>query len=137
LYGHAIGILCGYGSLLLLGLQHAGSELGGGTSLRRLVAVALSLGATAFFMILLKVAHAPAGATTLIVSMGLITQPFDLLVIEMAVVLLCVQSVLFNRFAGLDYPVWAGPIDSAMEVMSARFGRFELREKQEDIRPQP
>jgi hypothetical protein len=62
--GHAIGILCGYGSLVVMGLQHAGSGVTGAIGVRRLFAVALSLGATAFFMALLKVAHAPAGATT-------------------------------------------------------------------------
>lgn len=91
LYGHAIGILCGYASLLLLGLQHAGPEMSGNTSLQRIFAAALSLAATAFFMVLLKVAHAPAGATTLLISLGLITRPLDLLVIEIAVALLCLQ----------------------------------------------
>jgi len=136
LYGHGIGILCGYGSLLLLGLQHAGSEMGGGTSVRRLIAVALSLATTAFFMVLLRAAHAPAGATTLIISLGLITRPFHLLVIELAVALLCVQSFVFNRLVGLDYPLWAGPIDSAMEeIRTSSRGRPKLQERKEQVRP--
>jgi CBS domain-containing membrane protein len=134
LIGHAIGIVCGYGALLLVGLQHAGSEMGVNMSLRRLLAVALSLGATAFFMIVLKVAHAPAGATTLIISMGLITRPFYLLVLELAVILLCAQSFLFNRLAGLDYPLWAGPVDSAMEIMNARAGQTRPQERPENVR---
>ena len=109
--------------------------MGVNMSLRRLLAVALSLGATAFFMILLRVAHAPAGATTLIISMGLITRPFYLLVLELAVILLCAQSFLFNRLAGLDYPLWAGPVDSAMEVMSARPGQTRPQERPENVRP--
>ena len=116
LYGHA-GILCGYGSLVLLGLQHTAWQMGGSISLRRLFAVAISLAATAFFMVLLKVAHAPAGATTLLVSMGLITRPSHLLVIEIAVALLCVQAICFNRLAGLRYPMWVGRVDSAMEEL--------------------
>jgi len=32
---------------------------------------------------------------------------FHLFVIEIAVVLLTVQAVLINRFAGIDYPSWA------------------------------
>jgi CBS-domain-containing membrane protein len=91
--------------------------MGGSNSLPRLFAVALSLAATAFFMVLLKVAHAPAGATTLLVSMGVITRPLDLLVVEIAVALLCVQAIFFNRLAGLRYPLWAGRIDSAMEEL--------------------
>jgi len=133
LFGHAIGIVCGYGALLLLGLQTAGSEMSGSMSLRRLFAVALSLAATGFLMILLKVAHAPAGATTMIISLGLITAPFHLMVIEMAVALLCAQSFLFNRWVGVDYPVWVGPIDSVMEHV-APYGRYRLEEQGEQFR---
>jgi len=39
-------------------------------------------------MILLKAAHPPAGDTTLIVSLGVVTKPFYLLIIEIAVALL-------------------------------------------------
>jgi CBS domain-containing membrane protein len=132
LYGHAIGILCGYGSLVLMGLQHAGSGMNGAMGGRRLLAVALSLGATAFFMVLLKVAHAPAGATTLIVSMGIITQPWHLVVIEIAVAMLCLQAICFNRLARLNYPLWVGPVDSAMEEL--RTGR-RLEERKERVIP--
>lgn len=134
LYGHAIGILCAYGSLTLVGLGHASASAGGPIGARRLVAVALSLAATAFFMVLLKVAHAPAGATTLIVSMGLVTRPWHLAVIEIAVALLCLQAICFNRLAGLNYPLWVGPRDSAMEEL--RTGR-RLEERKENIDPGP
>lgn len=132
LYGHAIGILCAYGSLVLVGLEHAPGAANAPIDVRRLFAVALSLGATAFFMVLLKVAHAPAGATTLIVSLGLITQPWHLAVIELAVGLLCLQAICFNRLAGLDYPLWAGSVDSAMEELTA--GR-RLEERGERVDP--
>lgn len=133
--GHAIGILCGYGSLLMLGLQHAGSEANGTLGPRRLIAVALSRAATGFLMVLLKVAHAPAGATTLIISLGIISRPFALMVIEIAVVLLCLQAIFFNRLVGLNYPFWAGRRDSAMEEISTMHGRRMLREKQENLVP--
>jgi CBS domain-containing membrane protein len=132
LYGHAIGILCGYGSLYLMGLQHAGSAMNEAVGVHRLFAVALSLAATAFFMVLLKVAHAPAGATTLIVSLGIITRPWHLVVVEIAVALLCLQAICFNRLAGLKYPLWVGPVDSAMEELRTG-GRLE--ERKEKIRP--
>ncbi len=45
-------------------------------------------------------------ATTLIVSLGIIAQPKDLVIIEVAVVLLTAQSLLINRLAGLPYPLW-------------------------------
>jgi CBS domain-containing membrane protein len=107
LYGHAIGIACGYGSLVVTGLGHAPPAMVEGVSLRRALAAALSLAATGALMILLKAAHPPAGATTLIVALGIVTRPFHLVVIEVAVALLTVQAIVINRIAGIDYPLWA------------------------------
>ncbi len=104
--GHAIGIGCGYGALVIFGLQHAGPALAVGVDGRRVLAAALSLAATGALMILLKAAHPPAGATTLIVSLGVITRPSYLLIIEVALVLLVLQAIAINRLAGLDYPLW-------------------------------
>lgn len=107
LIGHAIAICCGYGALVLFGLQHAGSAMEEGVTAPRALAAALSLGATGALMILLKAAHPPAGATTLMVSLGALTHPFHLLLIEVAVGVLVVQAIGINRLAGLDYPLWA------------------------------
>ena len=71
------------------------------------MAAALSLALTAALMILAKAAHPPAGATTLIISLGVVTRPFYLLIIEVAVALLVGQGIAINRLAGLDYPIWA------------------------------
>ena len=58
-------------------------------------------------MALFRVSHPPAGATTLIVSLGIISQPKELIIIEVAVVLLTAQALLINRLAGLPYPLWS------------------------------
>jgi CBS domain-containing membrane protein len=107
IYGHAIGIMCGYGALWLFGLQHAPAAMAIGVSAARVGAAALSLAATGAVMILMKAAHPPAGATTLIISLGIVTRPFHLLVIENAVALLTLQAIAINRLAGIDYPLWA------------------------------
>lgn len=107
IYGHAIGILCGYGALWLFGLQHAPPAMATGVSAARIGAAALSLASTGALMILLKAAHPPAGATTLIISLGIVTRPFHLLMIEVAVAVLTVQAIAINRLAGLDCPTWA------------------------------
>ncbi len=107
IYGHAIGILCGYGALWLFGLEHAPPAMATGVSAARVGAAALSLAATGALMILLKAAHPPAGATTLIISLGIVTRPFHLLVIEVAVAILTLQAIAINRLAGIDYPRWA------------------------------
>jgi CBS-domain-containing membrane protein len=106
-YGHAIGILCGYGALLATGLAGAPPVILVGVDPMRILAAALSLASTGALMILFKAAHPPAGATTLIISLGIVTKPFYLLIIEVAVVLLTLQAIVINRLAGIDYPVWS------------------------------
>jgi CBS-domain-containing membrane protein len=60
-------------------------------------------------MVLLDVSHPPAGATTLIVSLGIISKPRELAIIEVAVFLLVAQALAINRLAGLPYPFWSAP----------------------------
>jgi CBS domain-containing membrane protein len=105
--GHAIGIACGYASLLLMGLEHAPPAMTTGVDLSRVIAAAISLASTGALMILLKAAHPPAGATTLIISLGIVTRPTHLAVIEVAVALLTLQALVINRAAGIDYPWWS------------------------------
>jgi hypothetical protein len=44
----------------------------------RILAAAFSLSATGAFMVLFGVSHPPAGATTLIISLGIISKPSEL-----------------------------------------------------------
>lgn len=106
--GHLIGALAGWLSLVIFGLTAAPPALAAGVTWPRVGAAALSLAATSFFMVLLRVPHPPAGATTLIVSLGLLRQPWELGVLMVAVVLLTGQAFVINRLAGIDYPTW-GP----------------------------
>lgn len=77
-----------------------------GVDLQRVLAAALSLAATGALMILLRAPHPPAGATTLIISLGIVTRPNHLAVIEVAVALLTLQAIVINRLAGINYPLW-------------------------------
>lgn len=104
--GHAIGLICGYGAFVLTGAGSIPFEAHPGIFWPRILAAALSLSATGAFMALLDVSHPPAGATTLIVSLGIISRPRELVVIEVAVFLLVAQALLINRLAGLPYPFW-------------------------------
>lgn len=54
----------------------------------------------------LNAAHAPAAATTLIVSLGILTTPPQLLALMLAVIVLAYQGVGINRLAKLDVPLW-------------------------------
>lgn len=104
--GHLIGALAGWGSLLLFGLHHAGPALSAGVTGPRIGAAALSLGLTSGLMVLLKAPHPPAGATTLIISLGLFRTFDQVIVLMVAVLLLTLQAIAINRLAGLPYPLW-------------------------------
>ena len=104
--GHAIGVLAGYFSLVVTGLTTSGPALTVGVTWPRVIAAALSLGLTAGLMVLLKSPHPPAGATTLIISLGLLTQPWQLVLLMIAVMLLTLQAIAINRAAGIPYPLW-------------------------------
>jgi CBS-domain-containing membrane protein len=78
-----------------------------GVDFARVLAAALSLAFTGALIILLEAPHPPAGATTLIISLGIVTRPSYLLIIEVAVALLTLQAIGINRLAGIDYPLWA------------------------------
>lgn len=105
--GHLVGALSGWVSLAAFGLLHAGPATG--ITAARVGAAALSLGLTSGLMVLIRAAHPPAGATTLIVSLGILHTPRHLVVLLAAVALLCVQAFVINRLAGLPYPIWRAP----------------------------
>jgi CBS-domain-containing membrane protein len=104
--GHGIGLLAGYFSLMVTGLTGAGPALAVGVTGPRVIAAGLSLGLTSGLMVLLRAPHPPAGATTLIVSLGFLTKPSQLVILMAAVLLLIVQAFVINRLAGIPYPVW-------------------------------
>ncbi|MGB6132815.1 MAG: HPP family protein [Acidobacteriaceae bacterium] len=104
--GHAIGLVCGYGAFALAVASSPPFGMSPGVHGPRVLAAALSLSATGALMALLRVSHPPAGATTLIVSLGIISQPKELVIIEVAVILLTVQAFAINRLAGIPYPIW-------------------------------
>lgn len=103
--GHLIGVLCGYLALLTFGLATRPPDLEDVTW-PRVGAVTLALCATLSLMVWLGVPHAPAGATTLIVALGLLRTPEQLVILMTAVVLLLLLGLGINRLAGIEYPRW-------------------------------
>lgn len=108
--GHLIGVLAGYLSLVLFGLTDAPATIEEGVSAQRVGAAALSLALTSGVMVWLQRPHPPAGATTLIISLGILREPWQLVVLMVAVVLMVGQGYVINRAAGLAYPRWS-PVD--------------------------
>ena len=117
--GHLIGAVAGWVSLAAFGLLQAGPALSAGLTAAHVAAAALSLGLTSGAMVLLKAPHPPAGATTLIVSLGILHTPTQLAVLMAAVVILALQAIAINRLAGLPYPFWASPRPAAASSSSA------------------
>ncbi|MGY0002828.1 HPP family protein [Micromonospora sp. I033] len=107
--GHLVALLAGYAFLVATGLADHRPALQEGVSGARIVAAAGSLAVTAAVLVLLKAAHPPAGATTLIVSLGLLHTPGQLVVAFAAVLLVTAVDLLFNRATGRLMPLWAAP----------------------------
>ena len=106
LVGHLIGVMAGWLALAVFGLLDAGSALPDQVTWARVLAAGVSLGLTGGTMALLRVTHAPAGATALIVSLGLLAEVGELAVLMLAIALLVVQATVIHRLAGLRYPRW-------------------------------
>ena len=109
LLGHFIGLACGYAAFLIMPIPVSEALAAGAFDLRPVLASALSLAATAALMILLDASHPPAGATALIVSLGVITKPQYLVVIQVAVFVLIAQAFCVHRLARVPYPIWKDP----------------------------
>ncbi|MFZ0662858.1 MAG: HPP family protein [Acidobacteriaceae bacterium] len=105
-FGHAIGLVCGYWAFWITGMHAFGAPAPQGFYWPQLLAAAIALAATGMLMVAFSVSHPPAGATTLIVALGILYKPWYLVVIEAAVVLLVLQAWALNHLAGLDYPLW-------------------------------
>jgi CBS domain-containing membrane protein len=104
--GHAIGLLCGYSAFWVTGMHAFGEPAMHGIYWPQVFAAALALATTGMLMVAFSVSHPPAGATTLIVALGILAKPWYLVVIEIAVVLLTLLAWVLNHLAGLDYPLW-------------------------------
>lgn len=131
IFGHLIGVVAGYVALVVFGLRHATPALVGGVTWAWVGSASLSLALTAGLMVWLRVPHPPAGATTLIVSLGILPRPWQLLALFVAILLLVLQGFVVNRLAGIPYPVWrpmaTGKSSAEGPAGSARSGRGESR----------
>ena len=107
LVGHLVAILAGALSLALFGLLDHPSVLQEGVTLARVGAGALSVALTGAVLLLLRSSHPPAGATTLIVSLGFLQMSREMVELMAGVVLLTVAGWAINRLLGVPVPVWA------------------------------
>lgn len=106
LIGHGIAIAAGVVSLFAFGLAGAPSVLATGITPSRVGAAALSLALTAFCKHLAWVPHPPAGATTLIISLGFLTSPTQLASMAAAVTLVTAMAWCLSYLFGVPMPLW-------------------------------
>ena len=106
--GHLVGILAGVAAIAVFGLLDAPSVLEAGVTLARVGAAALSVVLVALILPPLRATHPPAGATTLLVSLGLLDQPGQLAWVLAGVVLLTAIAWALNRLAGVPVTVRQG-----------------------------
>ena len=107
--GHSVGVAAGVASLALFGLLDAPSVYVSGVTLGRVGAVALAVALTGGILRVVRSAHPPAGATTIIVASGLLAKPRQLLDVLIRVLLLTIAGWCLNRLMGVPAPVWAAP----------------------------
>lgn len=110
--GHLIGIATAYFALFVTGLLHSGSALTAPLTWPRALAVALALGLCAAIMILTRTPHPPAASTTLLIALGIVIDPRQVLIMYVGVALLVLQAIVINRLAGIPYPLWNAAHDA-------------------------
>ena len=104
--GHSVGAGVAFVWLSVFGLVGEPSAIAEGFTAERVACVALSLACTGGILRLLRAAHPPAGATTVIVSVGLLTTWDELLILMGGVFLLSASALALNRVLGVPAPLW-------------------------------
>jgi CBS domain-containing membrane protein len=105
--GHFVAIAAAVGSLAAFGLLGDPSAYIEGVTLARAGAVAVSVAVTGGLLRLLRAAHPPAGATTIIVSSGLLADARQIAAVAGGVLLITVAGWCLNRLLGVPAPRWA------------------------------
>lgn len=104
---HTVGVLAGAFALVVFGLYNHPSAYVTGVSLARVGALAVAVALTGGILRLLRAAHPPAGATTIIVASGLLGTPHQMLDVLIGVLLLTIAGWIINRLLGVPAPMWA------------------------------
>jgi CBS-domain-containing membrane protein len=101
--GHLVGIAAGVACYSAFGLTGHASAPVGGLTVTYVMAGVLAVAFTTAVLSLLKLPHPPAGASTLIVALGILHTPVQLLAMVGAVLLVTVAGWAFNRlFLGIQ-----------------------------------
>ncbi len=103
--GHFIGAAAGYFALAVTGLLAV--PFGVHIGVNRVFAAAIALALTAWISLLTKCEHPPAGATTLIVALGILPRLVDFGFLMSAVLGVTILALVVNRLRSIPYPLWS------------------------------
>jgi CBS-domain-containing membrane protein len=107
LIGHGVGVLAGAFALAVTGLLSAPSVYVSGVTPARIAAIALAVALTGGILRVVRSAHPPAGATTIIVASGLLAKPVQMLDVIVGVLLLTAAGWGVNHLLGVPAPRWS------------------------------
>ena len=105
--GHTVGVAAGVLAILMFDLWNAHSVYITGMTPQRLGAMAVAVALTGGVLRVIRSAHPPAGATTIIVASGLLATPKQLADVLVGVALLTAAGWILNRLMGVPAPLWA------------------------------
>jgi CBS domain-containing membrane protein len=122
---HLVGALCGCATFHLFGLHAITASLANGGGFEHVAACSLALAATCGLMSLLGLVHPPAGATTLICSLGFLPSWWHVPVVCASVAVLTLVIRVLQRATGQSYPWWdqAGELARAPSAVGLEPGR--------------
>ena len=106
LVGHGVAASVGW---LVLGAFGLHGVPGGQTATltwSRVAAMAVSLLATNALLRGIRCSHGPAGASTMIVSIGALPEAHHILDFELAAFVTVVYALVAHRLSGIEYPLW-------------------------------
>lgn len=117
---HVVGALCGCATFHLFGLHAITASLANGGGYEHVAACALALASTCGLMTLLGLVHPPAGATTLICSLGFLPSWWHVPVVVASVAVLTLAIRTLQRASGESYPWWDEAHEPARATAAAR-----------------
>lgn len=107
--GHGVAIACAVAAIALFGLLGDPDAFESGVTVPRALAVAFAVALTGGVLRLLRAAHPPAGATTIIVASGLLDSGGEIATVAAGVMLVTAAGWALNRALGVPAPRWAAP----------------------------
>jgi CBS domain-containing membrane protein len=108
--GHLVGAAVAYVWLWVFDLIDRPTAIIAGFNEERWIAIALSLAFTGGILRLLRAAHPPAGATTVIVSLGLLDNPHQMVILACGAALVVFPAIVMNRLMGVPAPYWSSAL---------------------------